>query len=170
MTVNPYLGTDGIQPFLEDCEKYDKGLFVLVKTSNPSSGEIQDLLSEGKPIYMHVAKKAASWGGETGKYGYSNIGAVVGATYPEQAADLRKAFPSMPFLVPGYGAQGAKGEDIVHSFDKNGFGAVVNASRSIITAHMKTPGIRPEYAAKEAALRMQKDILAALAKAGKLSY
>jgi orotidine-5'-phosphate decarboxylase len=136
ITVNPYFGTDGISPFLEDCRRLDKGLFILVKTSNPSSGEIQDLLSDGRRIYEIVADMVSEWGrGFNGKYGYSSIGAVVGATYPEQGTALRKRMPGVFFLVPGYGAQGASAMDIAGCFDENGLGAVINASRSVICAY-----------------------------------
>ena len=123
VTVNPYLGTDGIKPFVEDCKKYGKGIFVLVKTSNKSSGELQDLVTEdGEKIYVKVAKLVNEWGKDLiGKYGYSSISAVVGATYPRELEELRKVMPSAYFLIPGYGAQGGKAEDIALGFDKNGF-------------------------------------------------
>ena len=122
VTVNPYLGTDGIKPFVEDCKKYGKGIFVLVKTSNKSSGELQDLVTEdGEKIYVKVAKLVNEWGKDLiGKYGYSSISAVVGATYPRELEELRKVMPSAYFLIPGYGAQGGKAEDIALGFDKNG--------------------------------------------------
>ena len=122
VTVNPYLGTDGIQPFIEDCKEYGKGIFVLVKTSNKSSGELQDLVTEdGETIYVKVAKLVNEWGKDLiGKYGYSSISSVVGATYPKQLEELRKAMPHSYFLIPGYGAQGGKAEDIALGFDKNG--------------------------------------------------
>ena len=137
LTVNPYLGVDSITPFVEDCIKYDKGIFVLVKTSNPSSGELQDLkLENGKTVYEHVASLVEKWG-ETlrGKYGYSSIAAVVGATYPEQLKEIREKAPHTYFLIPGYGAQGGKAEDIALGFDKEGLGGIVNASRSLMCAY-----------------------------------
>ncbi len=122
VTVNPYLGTDGIQPFIEDCKEYGKGIFVLVKTSNKSSGELQDLVTEdGETIYVKVAKLVNEWGKDLiGKYGYSSISSVVGATYPKQLEELRKVMPHSYFLIPGYGAQGGKAEDIALGFDKHG--------------------------------------------------
>jgi orotidine-5'-phosphate decarboxylase len=140
ITVNPYLGGDAMAPFVEQARKTDGGLFVLVKTSNPGSGDLQDLRVDGRPLYLHVAEKVAGWGKELiGTCGYSSIGAVVGATHRDQAAELRKAVPAVPFLVPGYGAQGAGAEDIRACFDAKGLGAVVNASRSVIYAHEKEP-------------------------------
>ena len=137
VTVNPYMGTDCIKPFVEDCKKYDKGLFILVKTSNPSSGELQDLkLETGEEVYTNVAKLVEKWGEDLrGKYGYSSIAAVVGATYPEQLKAIRKTAPHTYFLIPGYGAQGGKAEDIALGFDKNGLGGIVNASRSLMCAY-----------------------------------
>ncbi len=136
-TVNPYLGTDGIKPFIEDCKKYNKGIFILVKTSNPSSGELQDLkLESGETVYEAVASLVNKWGDElVGENGYSNIGAVVGATYPKQLEELRKLMPNTYFLIPGYGAQGGKASDIALGFDKNGLGGIVNASRSLMCAY-----------------------------------
>lgn len=137
VTVNPYLGIDGIKPFIEDCKKYDKGIFILVKTSNPSSGELQDLkLENGKTIYETVGELVENWGTELiGENGYSSIAAVVGATYPEQLKTLREQMPHTFFLIPGYGAQGGKAEDIALGFDKNGFGGIINASRSLMCAY-----------------------------------
>ena len=137
LTVNPYLGVDSITPFVEDCLKYDKGIFVLVKTSNPSSGELQDLkLENGKTVYEHVASLVEKWGEELrGKYGYSSVAAVVGATYPEQLKEIREKAPHTYFLIPGYGAQGGKAEDIALGFDNNGLGGIVNASRSLMCAY-----------------------------------
>ena len=136
-TVNPYLGTDGLKPFIADCNTYNKGLFILVKTSNPSSGELQDLkLENGQTVYETVAKLVDKWGNELiGENGYSSIGAVVGATYPKQLEDLRKLMPNTFFLIPGYGAQGGKAEDIALGFDENGIGGIVNASRSLMCAY-----------------------------------
>ena len=137
VTVNPYMGTDGVKPFIEDCKKYNKGLFILVKTSNPSSGELQDLkLESGEEVYTNVAKLVEKWGEDLrGEYNYSSIAAVVGATYPKQLEDIRKAAPHTFFLIPGYGAQGGKPEDIALGFDKNGLGGIVNASRSLMCAY-----------------------------------
>lgn len=137
ITVNPYLGSDGIKPFIENCQKYDKGIFVLVKTSNPSSGELQDLkLENGKTIYETVGSLVENWGESLrGEYGYSSVAAVVGATYPEQLKVLREELPHTFFLIPGYGAQGGKAKDIALGFDKFGLGGIVNASRSLMCAY-----------------------------------
>lgn len=135
LTVNPYLGTDGVKPFVDECNKEDKGLFVLVKTSNPSSGEFQDRLIDGRPLYEWVAEKVVEWGNASMDGEYSNVGAVVGATYPEMSRVLRKLMPHTFFLVPGYGAQGATAADLRPCFDENGHGAVVNSSRGIIAAY-----------------------------------
>ena len=135
-TVNPYLGSDGVKPFIEVCKEENKGLFILVKTSNPSSGEFQDQLVNGRPLYELVGEKVAQWGEEhMGMSGYSYIGAVVGATYPEMGAVLRKLMPKTFILVPGYGAQGGKGKDLVNFFNEDGLGAIVNSSRGIIAAY-----------------------------------
>lgn len=140
ITVNPYLGIDGIKPFIEDCNKYNKGIFVLVKTSNPSSGEFQDLQIDNKPLYQHVGQKVSEWGKDSiGEFGYSRVGAVVGATYPRQLSELRQIMPNSFFLIPGYGAQGGRAEDILQCFDEKGLGAVVNASRSVICAYRREP-------------------------------
>ena len=138
LTVNPYLGYDGIKPFIDDCRKHDKGIFVLVKTSNKSSGQIQDLLTEqGRSIYEIIAEYVDEWGKSlVGKYGYSSVGAVVGATYPNQAKILRKIMKTAYILVPGYGAQGGTARDVSHSFRSDGLGAIINASRSIMCAYM----------------------------------
>ncbi|MCD8241009.1 MAG: orotidine-5'-phosphate decarboxylase [Lachnospiraceae bacterium] len=133
-TVNPYLGSDGVKPFIEVCKQEKKGIFVLVKTSNPSSGEFQDRLIDGKPLYELVGEKVAQWGAEHMGASYSYVGAVVGATYPEQGKTLRKVMPKAFILVPGYGAQGGKGKDLVHFFNEDGLGAIVNSSRGIIAA------------------------------------
>ena len=135
ITVNPYLGTDGIKPFVDACNEFDKGLFVLVKTSNPSSGEFQDRLIDGRPLYELVAEKVVEWGSASKDGAYSNVGAVVGATYPEMSKVLRKLMPHTYFLVPGYGAQGGTAEDLRHCFNEDGLGAVVNSSRGIIAAY-----------------------------------
>ncbi len=134
-TVNPYLGSDGIKPFMEVCKEEKKGLFILVKTSNPSSGEFQDQLVNGRPLYELVGEKVAQWGEECMGDKYSYIGAVVGATYPEMGKVLRKVMPKAYILVPGYGAQGGKGADLVHFFNEDGLGAIVNSSRGIIAAY-----------------------------------
>lgn len=137
VTVNPYMGTDCVKPFIEDCKKYGKGIFILVKTSNPSSGELQDVkLENGEEVYVKVAKLVEEWGKELrGEYGYSSIAAVVGATYPKQLKEIREIAPHTYFLIPGYGAQGGKAEDIALGFDKNGLGGIVNASRSLMCAY-----------------------------------
>ena len=143
VTVNPYLGSDGVQPFIDVCREEQKGIFVLVKTSNPSSGEFQDrMVSTGgitfseQALYELVGMKVEEWGGQLmGGKGYSSVGAVVGATYPEQGKVLRKVMPHAFILVPGYGAQGASGKDLIHFFDENRLGAIVNSSRGIIAAY-----------------------------------
>ena len=135
VTVNPYLGSDGVNPFLDICKEEKKGIFVLVKTSNPSSGEFQDQLIDGKPLYELVGEKVAQWGEECMGDDYSYVGAVVGATYPEMGKVLRKVMPKAFILVPGYGAQGGKGKDLVHFFNEDGLGAIVNSSRGIIAAY-----------------------------------
>ena len=134
-TVNPYFGSDGVKPFMEVCKEHKKGLFILVKTSNPSSGEFQDQLVDGRPLYELVGEKVAQWGEELMGDDYSYIGAVVGATYPEMGKVLRKVMPKSFILVPGYGAQGGKGADLVHFFNEDGLGAIVNSSRGIIAAY-----------------------------------
>lgn len=134
-TVNPYLGSDGVKPFMDVCKEEKKGIFVLVKTSNPSSGEFQDRVIDGRPLYELVGEKVAQWGDELMGDGYSYVGAVVGATYPEMGKVLRKIMPKTFILVPGYGAQGGKGADLVHFFNEDGHGAIVNSSRGIIAAY-----------------------------------
>ncbi len=136
-TVNPYLGSDGIKPFLNVCEACDKGIFVLVKTSNPSSGEFQDQQIDGVPLYELVADKVVEWGKESMDGAYSNVGCVIGATYPEMGKMLRKRMPHTYILVPGYGAQGGKAEDLVHYFNPDGLGAIINSSRGIIAAYQQ---------------------------------
>lgn len=161
ITVNAYLGTDGIQPFVDDCSRYRKGIFVLVKTSNPSSGELQDMTSGKKAIWEHMADMVEKWGeGLIGKYGYSSVGAVVGATYPRQAKTLRIKHPGIFVLIPGYGAQGATAMDIMPNFDENGLGGIVNSSRAILNAYKdkKYQGMSFAAAAKAAALDMKMDI------------
>ncbi len=138
-TVNPYLGSDGVKPFVDVCKEYKKGLFILVKTSNPSSGEFQDRLIDGKPLYEWVGEKVNQWGLEHMGRDYSYIGAVIGATYPEMGKALRKLMPRTFFLVPGYGAQGASAADLADFFGDDGLGAIVNSSRGIIAAYKKEP-------------------------------
>ena len=135
VTVNPYLGSDGVNPFIDVCKEEKKGLFILVKTSNPSSGEFQDQMIDGRPLYELVGEKVAQWGEDCMGDEYSYIGAVVGATYPEMGKVLRKVMPKSYILVPGYGAQGGKGKDLVHFFNEYGLGAIVNSSRGIIAAY-----------------------------------
>ena len=134
-TVNPYLGSDGVKPFIKVCKEEKKGIFVLVKTSNPSSGEFQDRIIDGRPLYEWVGEQVAAWGEEHMGDDYSYVGAVVGATYPEMGKVLRKVMPKSYILVPGYGAQGGKGKDLVHFFNEDGLGAIVNSSRGIIAAY-----------------------------------
>ena len=164
LTVNGYLGSDGITPLLSVCKAQDRGIFVLVKTSNPSSGELQDkVLDSGESIYRTMGNMCESWGKELpGKYGYSGVGAVVGATYPAQLEELRKALPHTFFLVPGYGAQGGGAADVAPGFDKNGLGAVVNSSRGIMCAWQKEKCDPKDYAgaARREAERMRDEIMA----------
>ena len=134
-TLNPYMGTDAVKPFMDVCREEKKGLFILVKTSNPSSGDFQDRIVDGRPLYEWVGEKVAQWGEELMGETYSYVGAVVGATYPEMGKVLRKVMPKSFILVPGYGAQGGKGADLVHFFDQDGLGAIVNSSRGIIAAY-----------------------------------
>ena len=134
-TVNPYLGSDGVKPFIDVCKEEKKGIFVLVKTSNPSSGEFQDKEVEGRPLYELVGEMVSKWGEDCMGDDYSYVGAVVGATYPEMGKVLRKVMPKSYILVPGYGAQGGKGKDLVHFFNEDGLGAIVNSSRGIIAAY-----------------------------------
>ncbi|MBE5752241.1 MAG: orotidine-5'-phosphate decarboxylase [Clostridiales bacterium] len=159
VTVNGYLGTDGIAPFVEECEKADKGIFVLVKTSNPSGAEVQNLVLEnGKPMYEHMGDLVEKWGESTiGAYGYSAVGAVVGATHPTEAARLRETMPHTFFLIPGYGAQGGNAQMLKSCFKSNGLGGVVNNSRGILCAYKKLGGTYYE-AAKAATIAMQKDL------------
>ncbi len=166
-TVNPYLGSDGVKPFIDVCKEEKKGLFILVKTSNPSSGEFQDQLVNGRPLYELVGEKVAQWGSEHCGKTYSYIGAVVGATYPEQGKLLRKVMPKAFILVPGYGAQGGKGKDLVHFFNEDGFGAIVNSSRGIIAAYKQEAYAKygPEHyaeASRAAVEDMAADIRGAL--------
>ena len=166
-TVNPYLGTDGVKPFVDICNANDRGIFVLVKTSNPSSGEFQERIIDGKPLYEHVADKVNEWGAASMDGNYSNVGAVVGATYPEQGKILREKMPNVFILVPGYGAQGGKGADLVHFFNKDGLGAIINSSRGIIAAYQneKYASFGEKNfadASRQAVLDMKADIKSAL--------
>lgn len=138
-TVNPYLGSDGINPFLDVCNANDKGIFILVKTSNPSSGEFQDRIIDGRPLYEWVGEKVNEWGGLSMDGAYSNVGCVVGATYPEMGRILRKVMPKAYILVPGYGAQGGTADGLKPYFNVDGLGAIVNSSRGIIAAYKKEP-------------------------------
>ncbi len=167
LTVNAYLGTDGVKPVLDVCKANDKGMFILVKTSNKSSGELQDrVLDDGLTIYRTMGNMCETWGEELmGSYGYSGVGAVVGATYPAQLGELRKVLPHTFFLVPGYGAQGGGAADVLPAFDENGLGAIVNSSRGIMCAWKKEEGLDPkEYAqaARREAIRMRDEITATL--------
>ncbi len=157
VTLNPYMGFDGVEPFIEACNSQDRGLFILVKTSNPSSIELQDLQVEGVPIYDKTADLVSKWGEMTmGGKGYSRIGAVVGATYKEQGIELRKRMPHTFFLVPGYGAQGGQAQDLKEYFDKNKSGIIVNSSRGIIAAYKSDK----EFSEKEFALASKKAVIA----------
>ena len=172
VTLSPYMGIDSIKPFIDDCKKYNKGAFVIVKTSNPSSGELQDLtLESGEEVYTKVAKLVEEWGKElVGEYGYSSISAVVGATYPKQLQDLRKISPHTFFLIPGYGAQGGKAEDIALGFDKNGMGGIVNSSRGLMCAYQsdkwKDKFTEEEFdkATRAEAIRMRDELTEAVSK------
>lgn len=169
-TVNPYLGSDGINPFIKVCKEENKGIFVLVKTSNPSSGEFQDQKltdADNRPLYEIVGEQVAKWGSEAMGDDYSYVGAVVGATYPEMGKVLRKIMPKNYILVPGYGAQGGKGKDLVHFFNEDGLGAIINSSRGIIAAYQneKYSKFGSEgfaLASREAVLDMKQDIKEAL--------
>jgi len=169
VTVNPYLGSDGIQPFIDVCKENNKGIFVLVKTSNPSSGEFQDQLVDGKPLYELVGKKVAEWGDAFMGDSYSYVGCVVGATYPEMGKTLRKVMPKTFILVPGYGAQGGKAEDLVPYFNADGLGAIINSSRGIIAAYKqekysKFGAENFADASRQAVIDMREDINGALGK------
>lgn len=168
VTVNPYLGSDGIKPFIDVCKEENKGIFVLVKTSNPSSGEFQDQLVDGRPLYELVGKKIAEWGEMHMGDAYSYVGCVVGATYPEMGKVLRKIMPKTFILVPGYGAQGGKAEDLVPYFNEDGLGAIINSSRGIIAAYKqekysKFGSANFADASRQAVLDMREDINNALA-------
>ena len=164
VTLNPYMGYDAIEPFISNCNEHDKGLFVLVKTSNPHGGEIQDLIvgADKEKVYEKVAKLVAKWGEESmGELGYSKIGAVVGATYPEDAALIRKLMPKTYFLVPGYGAQGAGAEKLKGCFNKDGLGAIVNSSRGIIAAYQNNSDFNEKdfaKASRQAVIDMKEDL------------
>ena len=170
VTLNPYMGIDSIKPFIEDCKKYNKGVFILVKTSNPSSGDLQDVkLENGEEVYTKVAKLLEEWGKDLiGEYGYSSVSAVVGATYPKQLEEIRKVANHTYFLIPGYGAQGGKAEDIAYGFDKNKLGGIVNASRSLMCAYKsdlwKTKYTEEEFekATREEAIRMRDELNSAI--------
>ncbi|MDF1617866.1 orotidine-5'-phosphate decarboxylase [Petrocella sp. FN5] len=165
ITLNPYLGYDSIEPYMGNCEAYDKGLFVLVKTSNPNSGEIQDIMVGSEHLYEYMGGLVSKWGeAYMGQSGYSRIGAVVGATHSEQGKVLRQIMPKTYFLVPGYGAQGATAEDLAGCFNKDGLGAIVNSSRGIIAAYQK-PAYQKDFdaqdfakASRQAALDMKADL------------
>ena len=162
-TVNPYLGTDGIKPFIDVCKEENKGLFILVKTSNPSSGEFQDRLIDGRPLYEWVGEKVAKWGEEHMGNDYSYIGAVVGATYPEMGKVLRKVMPKSYILVPGYGAQGGTADGLKPYFNEDGLGAIVNSSRGIICAYKqdkyaKFGSLNYADASRQAVIDMIEDI------------
>jgi orotidine-5'-phosphate decarboxylase len=162
VTLNPYMGFDGIEPFLAPCNEFDKGIFILVKTSNPSGKELQDLIADGMPVYEHTARLVSKWGEQAmGADGYSRVAAVVGATYREQGEELRKKMPHTFFLIPGYGAQGASGDDIRGYFDRNGKGCIVNSSRGIIAAYRKDARFGDHNfaeASREAVLLMKRDL------------
>lgn len=167
LTVNGYLGSDGIEPLLPICDEKDKGIFVLVKTSNPSSGELQDQKIGDKSIYGTMGAMCEQWGEKTqNSYGYSRVGAVVGATYPQQLSEMRQKMPHTFFLVPGYGAQGGGANDVAGAFDKNGLGAIVNSSRAILTAWKKAGTDGKDFAqqARKAALTMKEDIMGVVGK------
>ena len=167
VTVNPYLGSDGVKPFIDVCKEENKGLFILVKTSNPSSGEFQDQVVDGTPLYELVGRRVAQWAEECMDGSYSNIGAVVGATYPKMGQALRKIMPKSYILVPGYGAQGGKAEDLLPYFNEDGLGAIVNSSRGIIAAYKqeKYAKFGEENfgdASRQAVIDMREDIMSAL--------
>ena len=161
LTVNGYLGTDGIEPLLKVCKEKDKGIFVLVKTSNKSSGELQDRLIDGVPVYAIMGDMCENWGkDQIGRYGYSSVGAVVGATYPQQLTELRQRLPHTMFLVPGYGAQGGGAEGLKGAFDERGLGAIVNSSRAVMCAYKKECCDERDFAkaARREVIRMRDDI------------
>jgi orotidine-5'-phosphate decarboxylase len=169
VTLNLFLGYDSVEPFLKSCGRDGKGVFILVKTSNPSSGQLQNLKVGDEYLYQYLAGKVAEWGRDLlGEYGYSSVGAVVGATYPGEIKELRRIMPHTPLLVPGYGAQGASGRDVAAAFDDKGLGAVVNSSRALAAAYLKAE--KPECVTMEElvkytrdeALRMRDDITGAI--------
>lgn len=167
VTVNPYLGSDGVNPFIKICKEEKKGLFILVKTSNPSSGEFQDQMIGEKTLYQMVGEKVAQWGEDCMGDDYSYIGAVVGATYPEVGKIMRKVMPKSYILVPGYGAQGGKGKDLAHFFNEDGLGAIINSSRGIIAAYQqeayaKFGAENFADASRQAVIDMKEDIASAL--------
>ena len=167
VTVNPYLGSDGVNPFIKICKEENKGLFILVKTSNPSSGEFQDQMIGEKTLYQMVGEKVAQWGEDCMGDDYSYIGAVVGATYPEVGKIMRKVMPKSYILVPGYGAQGGKGKDLAHFFNEDGLGAIINSSRGIIAAYQqeayaKFGAENFADASRQAVIDMREDIASAL--------
>lgn len=167
VTVNPYLGSDGVNPFIKICKEEKKGLFILVKTSNPSSGEFQDQMIGEKTLYQMVGEKVAQWGEDCMGDDYSYIGAVVGATYPEVGKIMRKVMPKSYILVPGYGAQGGKGKDLAHFFNEDGLGAIINSSRGIIAAYQqeayaKFGAQNFADASRQAVIDMREDIASAL--------
>ena len=162
LTVNGYLGSDGINPVIKVCKEYDKAIFVLAKTSNPSSGELQDMKIGDRTVYEVMGDMCEEWGKElTGRYGYSGVGIVAGATYPEQIEILRARLPHTFFLIPGYGAQGASAKDISAAFDKNGLGGIVNSSRGIMCAYQKEKCDEKDFAAaaRREAIRMRDEIM-----------
>lgn len=167
LTVNGYLGSDGVEPLLPICDERDRSIFVLVKTSNPSSGELQDQKIGDKSIYETMGAMCEHWGEKTANsYGYSRVGAVVGATYPQQLSEMRQKMPHTFFLVPGYGAQGGGANDVAGAFDHNGLGAIVNSSRAILTAWKKAGTDGHDFAqqARQAALTMKEDIMGVVGK------
>lgn len=169
LTVNAYLGKDGVEPFISRGEASGRGLFVLVKTSNPSSGELQDLVAEGERLYIRVGRAVQGWNLPPGKRGFGSVGAVVGATYPEQLAELRRLMPNTLFLVPGFGAQGGTATDVVGAFDSDtGYGGLINSSRAIMYAYEANPGMERTAAQGEAARQARDAINAALEAAGRL--
>lgn len=162
LTVNGYLGSDCIKPVVKVCNEYDKGMFVLAKTSNPSSGELQDLKIGERTVYEVMGDMCEEWGKDImGKYGYSGVGVVAGATYPQQLDTLRKRLPHTFFLIPGYGAQGASAKDISSAFDGNGLGGIVNSSRGIMCAYQKEKCGEKQFAAaaRREAIRMRDEIM-----------
>lgn len=168
LTVNAYLGEDGVTPFIARCRENGRGIFVLVKTSNPSSGQFQDRLIDSSPLYEWVGRAVEAWNTEVGVRGFGPVGAVVGATYPGELAKLRQLMPRTPFLVPGYGAQGGTAQDVVPAFDDTGYGALINSSRAIMYAYEKEPDLSRQEAQARAAEQARDAINGALQEAGKL--